>query len=99
MKKTYRLSPYYLLQQVGKDTVLLPCGDNEDVDFSKMIILNKSGAVLVNSMEQRACTQEELVTAMQQKFEAPAAQIMPDVIEFLDQMVANHYIEVEEQEE
>ena len=47
----YILNTNYILQTIGEDTILLPCGSQNEVDLTKMIVLNETSAFIIACIE------------------------------------------------
>ena len=75
----------YVLRQVADTWVVLPLGDAA-VDFSGMLTLNESGAMLWRVLEQGA-SREELVAALLDEYEVSRQQAMADVDAFLNKLL------------
>ena len=83
----YILSSNYILQTVGEDTVLLPCGTENEVDLSRMIVLNETGAFLVSCMENDGISFERLKQYMNDNYNNLSEDYEKDLKEFLDELV------------
>ena len=94
--KRYKLSSNYIIQQIGEDTALLPCGDDEIVDFSKMIVLNETGAWMVSKMERDAVSEDELLQGLLEVYDVSLDLLKGDVEDFLNEMVSLNLLDVEE---
>ena len=75
----------YVLRQVADTWVVLPLG-GAAVDFSGMLTLNESGAMLWRVLEQGA-SREELVAALLDEYEVSRQQAMADVDAFLNKLL------------
>ncbi len=72
----------FVLRQVVDTWVVLPL-EEKAVDFSGMLTLNNSGAMLWNLLEQGA-DKQALVDAITQKYDVTPQQAAIDVDEFID---------------
>lgn len=90
--ESYKLSADYLLQQIGEDTVLLPCGKGSDVDFSKMIVLNETGAAIVSQMVDAYVTAEELIAKVRSEYQNISENLEEEVKQFISDMKAQDLI-------
>ena len=90
--ESYKLSADYLLQQIGEDTVLLPCGKGCDVDFSKMIVLNETGAAIVSQMVDAYVTAEELIAKVRSEYQNISENLEEEVKQFISDMKAQDLI-------
>ena len=86
--ESYKLSADYLLQQIGEDTVLLPCGKGNDVDFSQMIVLNDTGAAIVSQMVDAYVTADELIAKVQKEYQNISENLEEEVNKFIADMKA-----------
>lgn len=86
--ESYKLSADYLLQQIGEDTVLLPCGKGKDVDFSKMIVLNGTGAAIVSQMANAYVTIDEIISKVRAEYQNITENLAEDVNKFIKDMKA-----------
>ena len=75
----------YVLRQVADTWVVLPLGDAA-VDFSGMLTLNESGAMLWRVLEQGA-DREKLTAALLDEYEVSRQQAMADVDAFLNKLL------------
>lgn len=82
----YILSSNYILQNVGEDIVLLPCGLENEVDLSKMIVLNETGAFIVSCIENSFVSYEHLLEYVTDKFEVTSENIKEDLTDFLNEL-------------
>ena len=80
-----KIKKEYVLRQVADTWVVLPLGDAA-VDFSGMLTLNGSGAMLWRVLEQGA-SREELVAALLDEYEVSRQQAMADVDAFLNKLL------------
>ena len=91
----YKLSADYLLQQIGEDTVLLPCGKGSDVDFSQMIVLNETGAAIVTQMVDTYMTIDELIAKLESEYKNISDNLAEDVNKFVMDMYAQNLLTAE----
>lgn len=91
-----RLKPGYLIQQIGSDKVLIPCGTGNEVDFSKMIVLNGTGALLAEKMSGEFVSGEELVEILMTDYEVDSELARADVVDFLNEMEQQGILQKEE---
>lgn len=83
----YILSSNYILQTVGEDTVLLPCGTDNEVDLSRMIVLNETGAFLISCMENDGISFEQLKQYMSDNYDNLSDNYENDLKDFLDELL------------
>ncbi|WP_455668031.1 PqqD family protein [Phocaeicola sp.] len=81
-----RLKPGYLVQQIGNEKVLIPCGIGSEVDFSKMVVLNEVGAFIVENMQGTFIAKEHLVELLMVSYDADYTCVKRDVEDFLNEM-------------
>lgn len=80
-----KLKADYVLRQIAGAWVVLPIGETA-VDFSGMLRLNESGAMLWRILEQEA-DKQALVDALTGEYNVSSVQADADVEEFLDKLV------------
>ena len=80
-----KIKKEYVLRQVADTWVVLPLGDAA-VDFSGMLTLNGSGAMLWHVLEQGA-DREALTAALLEEYEVSRQQAMADVETFLNKLL------------
>ena len=80
-----KLKENFILRQVADTWVVLPLGDAA-VDFSGMLTLNESGAMLWRVLEQGADL-EKLTAALLDEYEVSRQQAMADVDIFLNKLL------------
>lgn len=71
----------YILRTAAGTQVLIPVG-RAAIDFPGMVTVNETGAILWDLLEQER-TEEELVQALYEKFDAELSKVAADVAEFL----------------
>ena len=90
--ESYKLSADYILQQIGEDTVLLPCCKGSDVDFSQMIVLNVTGAAIVTQMVDTYMTIDELIAKVESEYKNISDNLAEDVNKFVMDMYAQNLL-------
>ena len=80
-----RLNKGFALRQVAQIWVVLPVG-RKTVDFSSMLTLNDSGAMLWKVLENGG-DQDALVAALTAEYEVSEAQARTDVEAFLEKLI------------
>ena len=83
----YILSSNYILQTVGEDTVLLPCGTENEVNLSKMIVLNETGSLILSCIENNYVAFDKLTSYVEDSFQDIPDTYKDDLLLFLDQLV------------
>ncbi len=86
-----RLKKDYVLRQVAQTWVVLPLAE-ETVNFSGMMTLNDSGAMLWKVLEQN-CSEEALVEALLAEYEVSEEQASADAKAFFHKLVEAGCIE------
>lgn len=90
--KKYILNSKYILQTVGEDTVLLPCGTENEVDLSTMIVLNDTGAFIISCMENQYVSFNDLKDFMSKNYKGIAEGYEEDLSMFLDELIKKNII-------
>ena len=80
----------FLLRQVAGQTVVLPTGD--DLDLNMMITLNGTGAFLWEQL-QNETTEEELVKALLAEYDVDEARAKASVTAFLNKLRENEFLQ------
>ena len=78
-----KLNEHFLAHSTGRETLLVPTGK---ADFSGVVRGGKTFGVLLDRLKQGECTEEELVAALRERFEAPEGVIENDVAQTLEQL-------------
>lgn len=76
---------HFLMQEVAGKFVVVPVG-TAAADFPGMITLNETGVVLWNLLEQEQ-TEDALVKALMEEYEAPEEQIREDIRRFTQRLI------------
>lgn len=97
--RKYKLSNNYIIQEVGSDTVLLPCGTDDNVDLSKMIVLNETGAFLTSAMEQTYVSFDQLMKGIIETFENVPSNIEDDIKDFIEEMLTHGILCIKDDDE
>ena len=74
-----KLKEGILIQEVAGEKILMASG-MEEVDYSRMIVLNPSAALLAEALIERSCTLQQLV------YDADEVSVAKDVEEWLEQL-------------
>ena len=86
-----KLNADYVLRQIAGHWMVLPIGQSA-MDFSGMIRLNETGAMLWKLLES-GCDKQALVAALTQEYNVTSGQADADVEEFLDKLVRSGCLE------
>lgn len=85
------LKKNFALRQIADEWIVLPLA-SETVDFTGMLNLNESGAMLWKVLEQE-CSKEALVRALLEEYEVSEEQAGADAEEFLNKLIEAGCIE------
>ena len=80
-----KLKEGILLQEVAGEKILMASG-MEEVDYSRMIVLNPSAALLAEALIERSCTLQQLVEILTDVYDADEVSVAKDVEEWLEQL-------------
>ena len=81
----------YVLRKIGETWVVLPLAE-ETVNFSGMLTLNDSGAMLWNVLE-KDCSVDAIVDALIEKYKISEELARQDAGEFLEKLISIGCIE------
>ena len=79
-----KLNNNFVLRQIADQWIVLPLGE-KTVDFSAMLTLNETGAMLWQKLEQGA-EKSDLVAALLDEYDVTAEIAQADVEEFLQKL-------------
>lgn len=78
-----KLKPDFLVRDIAGETVLLG-GGKESTNFSKMLVLNESAALIVNLLIERSCSvPDDLVDLLLQNYFVDYEEARKDVDELV----------------
>lgn len=80
-----KLKEGILIQEVAGEKILMASG-MEEVDYSRMIVLNPSAALLAEALIERSCTLQQLVEILTDVYDADEVSVTKDVEEWLEQL-------------
>lgn len=80
----------FLLRQVAGQTVVLPTGD--ELDLNMMITLNGTGAFLWELLQEET-TEEEMVKALLAEYDVDEARAKTSVAAFVNQLRENEFLQ------
>ena len=80
-----KLKEGILIQEVAGEKILMASG-MEEVDYSRMIVLNPSAALLAEALIERSCTLQQLVEILTDVYDADEVSVAKDVEEWLEQL-------------
>lgn len=81
----FKLKEGILLQEVAGEKILIVSG-LEEVDYSRMIVLNPSAALLAEMLIEQPYTTQRLVEKLTDTYEVNETQATKDVVELLEQL-------------
>ena len=82
MKATLR--PDFLVHDIAGEQILI--GGGEQINFSKMLMLNETSAFLINELKKQPATDEELAQRLAEVYEVGTEEARKDVQELLRQL-------------
>ena len=85
-----KLKDGFVLRQVAGQTVVLPGGD--DLDLNMMITLNETGAFLWERLQSQT-DEDELVAALLSEYEVDEATAHRSVLAFVEKLRTNGFLE------
>ena len=80
-----KLKEGILIQEVAGEKILM-ASEMEEVDYSRMIVLNPSAALLAEALIERSCTLQQLVEILTDVYDTDEASVAKDVEEWLEQL-------------
>ena len=82
---TYILNSNYVLQDIGKETILLPCGIDNEVDLTKMIVLNETSSLICKYLKT-AHSLKDIIDLIIEEYDV-SNQDITDIEKFIDGLV------------
>lgn len=79
------LKPDFIIHDIASEKVLIGAG--EQVDFSKMLMLNDTAACIVAVLQKQPATVEELAGLLVEEYEVSSQEAYADVKVLLDRLV------------
>ena len=86
-----KLRGEFVIRQVVDEVLAIPVG-NTALEFNGMIMLNAVSRIIWESLSMGA-TNDEIVTAVTDKFEVSAEEARADITEFIDKLREINIIE------
>lgn len=80
-----KMSPGYMIQKIAGENVLI-AGQSDNINCSRMLVLNDSAAELVQTLIDDEATQEELVNFLIENYVVEVEQAQKDVEELLTEL-------------
>lgn len=87
-----KLKPGYLIQKIAGENILIT-GGSGDVDFSKMLVLNDSATMLVQTLIDGEVSMEELVNLLVINYNVEINQAETDIEELLNELKKQNIVE------
>lgn len=87
-----KLKPGYLIQKIAGENILIT-GGSGDVDFSKMLVLNDSATMLVQTLIDGEVSMEELVNLLVVNYNVEINQAETDIEELLNELKKQNIVE------
>lgn len=87
-----KLKPGYLIQKIAGENILIT-GGSGDVDFSKMLVLNDSATMLVQTLIDGEVSVEELVNVLVVNYNVEIDLAKTDVEELLNELKKQNILE------
>ncbi len=82
MKAT--IQPDFLVHDIAGEQVLIGCG--EQINFSKMLMLNETSAYLVRALQEQPATDECLAQRLAENYDVTPEEALKDVQDLLRQL-------------
>ena len=92
----YRVKSGYVIREIAGEYLVIPVALQDEPE-SKVIILNSSGKLLWEALEQQK-TMEELIEVMDENFEVSKEEARADIEEFIKHLKENELLITEEGE-
>lgn len=90
-EKRYRVKTGYSVEDVAGQNILIAPAF-EEVDYSKMLVLSESAAFVVKLLIENSLTYEEILTNLNNEYEADEDIIRTDLTELLDKLSLYHVL-------
>lgn len=82
MKAT--VHPDFLIRNIAGESILIGCG--EQVDFTKMLMLNETSEFLIRQMQNQPSTVEELAQYLVDNYDVSYSEALNDTAQFIHQL-------------
>lgn len=82
-EKRYHIKTGYSVEDVAGQNILI-APSFEDVDYSKMLVLSESAAFVVNLLIEHSLTFDEIITALNEEYEAEDNVVKAELTELLE---------------
>lgn len=87
------LKPDFIIHDIAGEKVLIGAG--EQVDFSKLLMLNDTAACIVAALQKQPVTVEELLALLVEEYEVSSQEAYADLKVLLDRLVRLGVVVVE----
>lgn len=94
MKAT--LKQDFILHNIANEKVLIGAG--EQINFSKMMMLNDTAAWIITELQKQPYTSEELASGLVEIYEVTQQEAQADIEELLRQLEEQSVVIIEEKE-
>lgn len=91
----YQVKQGYVIREIAGEYLVIPVSLQDEPE-SKVIILNSSGKLLWEALEQQK-TMDELMEVMDENFEVSREEARGDIEEFIKQLNENGLLIIEEE--
>ena len=78
------IKPDFIIPTIAGEQVLIGMG--EEVDFSKMLLLNDTAAYIITALQKKSTTSEELVKQLIEEYNVSLQQAHIDIEKLLDRL-------------
>lgn len=87
-----KMRPDYLVQEIAGEKILI-AGLSENINYSRMLVLNESAAELVNTLIAKSVTIEDLVKILTDNYRVEVEQAREDVEKLLRDLQQQNVLE------
>lgn len=87
-----KMRPGYLVQEIAGEKILI-AGLSENINYSRMLVLNESAAELVNTLIAKSVSIEDLVKILTDNYRVDAEQAREDVEKLLRDLEQQNVLE------
>lgn len=87
-----KMRPGYLVQEIAGEKILI-AGLSENINYSRMLVLNESAAELVNTLIAKSVSIDDLVKILTDNYRVDAEQAREDVEKLLRDLEQQNVLE------
>lgn len=87
-----KLRYQFVIRAVGGSVVAVAVGKDNEL-FNGMVRLNSTGEVIFRILNEHNATQEEILSAVAEKYNIPEAEVSEKVLAFIDTLRRNGLLE------